>query len=109
MRAVAALAFVGLLACGAHAADPKVDAAANVFRSTASDPAKVKTFCEMSKVMDNAGDQPNAATDNKIQSYMTQLGPDFEQAWNVGSDLDENSEDGKTFMAALDELWGKCG
>jgi len=39
---------------------------------------------------------------------MTQLGPDFQQAWDAGSELEENSEDGKAYNAALDTLSGKC-
>jgi hypothetical protein len=39
---------------------------------------------------------------------MTALGPDFEQAWNAGSDVDENSKDGKVNSPVLDELASKC-
>jgi len=34
----------------------------------------------MSKAMDTAGEKQDAAADAKIQTYMTQLGPDFQQA-----------------------------
>jgi len=109
MRLIATIAGISLLAFPAQAASPKVESAAKVFQTVAADPAKVKTYCEMSKAMDSAGEKPDQAADAKIQGYMKQLGPDFEQAWNAGNDLEENSEDGKTFSAALDKLSTKCG
>jgi hypothetical protein len=108
MRMLSAFAAVCLFAFPAAAADPKIDAAAKVFQSMAGDPARVKTFCEMTKIMDSAGDKEDAATDAKIQGYITQLGADFETAWNAGSDVDENSADGKVYNAALDSLTSKC-
>jgi hypothetical protein len=108
MRMLSALAAACLFAFPALAADPKIDAAAKVFQSLGGDPAKVKTFCEMTKVMDSAGEKEDPATDAKIQSYIKQLGPDFETAWNAGSDVDENSVDGKVYNAALESLTSKC-
>ncbi len=90
------------------AADPKVEAAAKVFQSVSADAQKVKTFCEMAKVMDSAGEKADAATQAKVQSYMKQLGSDFETAWKIGGDVDENSPDGKVYTAALDDLTSKC-
>ena len=108
MRLLATAAAISLVAFAAYAADPKVESATKIFQSLATDPGKVKAFCEMSKVMEDAGENVDAAADTKIQSYMTQLGPDFQQAWNTGSELDENSEDGKVYAAALDTLSSKC-
>ena len=109
MRLLAASVVTFLTALCAQAASPKVESATKVFQSVANDAARVKTFCEMSKAMDAAGEKPDAAADAKIQAYMTQLGPDFQQAWDAGNELDENSDDGKTYAAALDTLSGKCG
>ena len=92
----------------AIAAAPKIDAAIKVFKAVAADPAKVKTFCDMTKAMDEAGDKPSAASDAKIEGYMKQLGADFETAWNAADGLNENSPDGKAYNSALDELSGKC-
>jgi hypothetical protein len=109
MRTVASMAAVWVLMGSAvFAASPKVESASKVFQSVAADPAKVKTYCEMSKVMESAGEKPDAVTDAKIQNFMTQLGPDFQQAWDAGNDLDENSADGKAYAAALDRLSAKC-
>ena len=108
MRMLPVFAAISLLAFPAAAADPKIESAAKVFQSVAADPAKVKTFCEMTKAMDNVGEKDDPATDAKVQSYMTQLGPDFATAWGAGSDVDENSADGKIYNAALDALTSKC-
>ena len=108
MRMLPALAAICLIASPVTAADSKVASAAKVFQSVAADPQKMKTFCEMTKAMDGAGDKEDPATDAKIQGYITLLGPDFETAWNAGADVDENSEDGKVYNAALETLTSKC-
>ena len=108
MRMLPALAAICLIAFPAAAADPKIESAAKVFQSLGADPGKVKTFCEMTKAMDSAGEKADPAADAKIQSYMTQLGPDFQKAWDAGGDVDENSADGKAYNAALETLTSKC-
>jgi hypothetical protein len=107
-RALVAFAFVGFAALAAHAADAKIDSAVKTFNGVASDPGKLKTFCAMSAAMDAEGDKEDAAADAKIDGYMKELGPDFQAAWNMGEDVDENSADGKALNAALDDLASKC-
>jgi hypothetical protein len=97
-----------LAAAPALAASPKIDAAVKAFRAVGSNPAKLKTFCEMTKAMDAAGDKPTPEADAKIDGLMKQLGADFETAWNAADGLDDNSADGKAYNAALDDLAGKC-
>ncbi len=99
---------VCLAAAPAFAASPNVDAAIKTFKAVSADPAKLKTFCDMSKVMDAMGEKQDAAAEAKIQGFMKQLGTEFETAWNVGHDVNENSPDGKSFNGALDDLSGKC-
>ena len=85
MRMLPALAAICLIAFPATAADPKIELAAKVFQSLGSDPGKVKTFCEMTKAMDSAWrDRPIRPPTAKIESCMTQLGPDFQKAWDAG-------------------------
>ena len=78
--------------------------AIKVFKQTEADAGKVKTYCQMTKAMEAAGDKEDAATDAKIDGYLKQLGPDFTTAWNTGQDMDEKSPDAKAFGDALDEL-----
>ena len=97
-----------LLSTAALAVDAKVQSAITVISATASDPAKLKTYCEMSDVLDAAGDKEDSAAESKVDGYLTQLGPEFEAAWNVVDDLDEGSADGKAADDALDQLDAKC-
>jgi len=99
---------VCLAAAPAFAASPKVDAAVKTLKAVSADPAKLKTFCDMSKVMNAMGEKQDAAAEAKIDGFMKQLGTEFETAWNLGNDLNENSPDGKAYGAALDDLSGKC-
>ncbi len=47
----------------------------SVFKQTEADASKLKTYCEVTKTMDTAGDKEDAATDAKIDGYLKQLGP----------------------------------
>ncbi len=110
---LAAIAACGLLVSPALAANASVEAAAKAFDAVAADAAKLKTYCEMSKVM-SSGDETedeskSEALDKQMQDYMKQLGSDFEAAFEAGADLDPESEDGKAYDAALDKLDAKCG
>jgi hypothetical protein len=51
---------------------------------------------------------PDDTQEKEIDGLLTQLGPDFAAAWEVGEELDENSADGKAFAAAVDGLAAKC-
>jgi hypothetical protein len=96
-----------LLAAPAIAADAKVDAAIKAFDAVAADPAKLKSYCAMTKAMEEAGDDEKKS-DAASAQYMKDLGPDFESAWNAGENVDENSADGKALSAAMDKLDEKC-
>lgn len=109
LTVAAACAF---LAWPAFAASPDVEAAIKAFGDVAANPGKLKTYCEMSKAMAAGGDEEDEAKidalDKKMQGYIQQLGPDFEKAFEAGADLDPDSDDGKAFDSALDNLDNKC-
>ncbi len=109
---LAAVAVCGLLASPALA-NPTIDAAIKTFDDVAADPAKLKTYCEMSKLSagggDDADDSKSQELDKQMQGYMKELGTDFETAYEAGADLDPESADGKSYDAALDKLDDKCG
>jgi hypothetical protein len=106
------LLAAGLATSPAIAADAKVDAAVKAFDAVAADPAKLKTFCEMSKAMASASDEQDekkaAAMESQLQGYMNTLGPDFKTAWDSGAELDPDSAGGKAMNTALDKLESKC-
>jgi hypothetical protein len=110
-KILAALAVGGLCVPAAYAADAKVEAAIKTFDAVAADAGKLKTYCEMSKLMSSGDDQDDskaAELDKQMQGYMKQLGSDFETAFEAGADLDPESADGKAYDAALDGLDAKC-
>lgn len=106
------IVLAGVIAClgayGALAASPKIESAVKTLKAITADPGKLKTFCEMTRAMDAMGDKEDAAAEAKITGLMKQLGPDFDAAWNAADDLDDNTEDGKAYNAAMDDLAGKC-
>jgi hypothetical protein len=109
---VAAALACGLLASPAFAASANIETAVKTFEQVGTDEGKLKTYCEMSKVMSSGEDDEDEAKaealDKQMQDYMKQLGPDFESAFEAGADLDPDSEDGKAYDAALTSLDGKC-
>jgi hypothetical protein len=107
---LAAIALCGAVCTPAFAA-ANVDTAVKTFQAVAADPAQLKTYCEMSKVMSSAeseDDSKNDALDKQMDGFMKQLGADFEAAFEAGADLDPESADGKSYDAALDALDDKC-
>ncbi len=109
-KILAALVLCGAFGTSAFAA-PNVDSAVKTFQAVAGDPAKLKIYCEMSKVMssaESAEDSKNDALDKQMDGYMKQLGTEFETAFEAGADLDPESADGKSYDAALDALDEKC-
>lgn len=108
MRIVVSAAVVCLGAYSAMAASPKIEAAVKTFKAVAADPAKLKLFCTMNAALESAAEKKDKAAAAKIPQLIKQIGPDFEAAWNAGDDVDDDTPDGKVFVAALDELTDKC-
>ena len=103
------VACIGLCFTVASAfADPKTESAINVFKQSEADAVKLMTFCAMSQAMEAVGENEDPATKAKIDDYLKQLGPDFEAAWKVFKEADQNSPEGKALSRAVDELGGDC-
>lgn len=108
MRTVlAAIAFSCLLVPPALAANAALDSAVKTFEQVPGDAAKLKIYCEMSKVMET-NDPADEAAKKQVDGYMKQLGSEFETAYMVSEDLYEDSADGEAFKAALVALDAKC-
>jgi len=112
-RFITAAAFCCLMAPLAAAADAKVEAAIKTFGQVESDAGKLKTYCDMSKAMADAGDDDSDqakmdALDKQMDGYIKSLGADFEAAWDLGADIDSESADGKAYEAAIEKLESKC-
>jgi hypothetical protein len=108
MRIIATATLICLGAYSVLAASPKIEAAIKTFRGVAADPAKLKIFCTMNAALDKAAEKKDKAEAAKVPPLMKQLGPEFETAWNAGEDVDDETPDGKAFVAGLDELADKC-
>src|SRR5262245_20585936 len=97
-----ALAGLAVLSAGIgsgrlFAASPQVDQAIKSIQSVANDAGKLKLFCELNELLQEAGDKEDADTLKKIEDLITRIGSDFSAAWDVGDELDENSPDGQEF------------
>lgn len=113
----AALVAALLLAPAAYAADdekepPKMSAAdiKKNLEAVASDPAKVKAYCAMSKKMDEIGDDEKKAeaAGDEIDGYFKTLGEDFENAWDDGQDANDGTPEAKAMDDAVSTLDAKC-
>jgi hypothetical protein len=107
-RVVVAAAAACLGVYSVMAASPKIEAALKTFKAVAADPGKLKTFCELDTAMQAADEKKDKEAAGKADALMKQLGPEFENAWNAGNDLDEKSADAKAYAKGFDALIEKC-
>ena len=113
MRAVTGSAFLLFLAASPLAAlDAKVGNAVAAFAAVEADAQRTKTFCAMNRLLAAASEEKDAAVseaeEKEIMTHMTALGPEFQAGWELGAELNPESEDGKAMIAALDKLEAKC-
>jgi hypothetical protein len=98
-----------LIGAGAlPAASPAVDLAIKTIESVGTDPAKLKIFCSLNKVLQESGEKDDPAAQKQVDDLVAQLGAEFSAAWDIGDELDENSPDGQEFYGAVDALAEKC-
>jgi hypothetical protein len=107
-----AIALVGaLMATPIFAAGPKVEEAIKSLAKIEADAGKFQAFC---KIMKDLGDVPETevakadALEVQLGDLLKSIGPDVVQAWDLGSDLDAQSADGKAFEAAVDAIEARC-
>ena len=76
----------------------------------ANDPAKTKAYCDMSKKMEQIGDDDKKAeaAGDEIEGYFKTLGADFQAAWDSGQQAEEKSTEGKAFDDGMTKLDAKC-
>jgi len=105
-----------LVACvaaglGAHivlAAAPEIEAAIKTLQAVGADPGKLKTFCELNKIMQAVGKKEDPDAEKQMEDIAKRLGPEFETAWYSADELDETSPDAQAFYTAADALGAKC-
>ena len=113
----AAVVAALLIVPAAHAqdaknADAKMSAAdiKSSLEAAASDPAKVKAYCDMAKKMDEVGDDQKKAeaAGEQIDGYFKVLGDDFENAWDAGQDAADGTPEAKAMDEGMTALDAKC-
>jgi predicted porin len=99
----AASAAVAAAAVDAATITKSIDAAA-------ADATKVKAYCDMSKKMEEVGDDDKKAeaAGAEMDGYFKAIGPEFEAAWNAGQEAKQDSAEGKAFDEAMGKLDAKC-
>ncbi|MFZ1102303.1 MAG: hypothetical protein WAN86_05565 [Hyphomicrobiaceae bacterium] len=113
---IAGAAAVALGTSVVLAASPQVDGAIKTIQAAGADPAKMTAFCGLIDMQGDDEDKAGAAAvekedpalEKQEDTFLAQLGPAFEAAWDVGEELDENSADGKEYGAAVDAVAEKC-
>jgi hypothetical protein len=99
---------VAMIAGAVPAASPAVDLAIKTIEAVANDPVRLKLFCQLNKLIQDSSDKEDPAIQKQIDDLVAKLGPEFTAAWEIGDELDENSEDGQEFYGAVDSLAEKC-
>ena len=111
MKKIALYVLAGcLLAPPAFAAGVDAATIGKNIEAAAGDPVKAKAYCDMSKKMEQIGDDDKKAeaAGDEIDGYFKTLGADFQTAWDAGQAADEKSAEGKAFDAAMTKLDAKC-
>jgi len=99
--------------CGADPAfaiSPKVQAAIKSLEKIEAG-AKFQAFCKLLRDIEDVPERDAAkaeALDVQLEALLRSIGFDVLQAWDLGSDLDPQSEDGQAFEAAIEAVEKKC-
>lgn len=107
-RILFACVAVAISAGAVPAASPAVELAIKTIEAVANDPTRLKLFCELNRLLQEHGDNEDPVIQKRVEDLVAKLGSEFATAWEVGDELDENSEDGQEFYAAVDALAEKC-
>jgi len=105
------LATAALTLGPVYAASPKVESAIKSLDKIEADGAKFQAFCKLLRDIDDVPEQDEAkveALEVELDNLLKSIGLDVLRAWDLGSDLDPQSEDGKAFEAAVEALEDKC-
>jgi hypothetical protein len=103
---VAALTATPILAASAN-----VEAAIKSLAKIEADAGKFQTFCKLIKDLDDVPEQDMAKAESletQLENLLKSIGFDVLQAWDLGADLDAQSDDGKAFEAAVEAIEAKC-
>jgi len=92
------------------AASARVELAISALAKLEKDAAKLTEFCRLNAQYAAAGEDEakNEAADRDMESFLKGLGREYVIAWQLGEELDAETEDGKALNAAFDSVESKC-
>ena len=110
IRVLAAGFGLVLAALPALADDGKVSTAIKAFEQVASDDAKLKAYCAMTKLADEIGDDEKKAlaAEAQMDGYIKILGPGIDAAMATAETLDDAAPEFKALDATIKTLDQKC-
>ena len=110
--AVSVLAAIAMRGVGpAFAVSPKVQAAIKSLEKIEAQGAMFQAFCKLLREIEDVPEQDEAkaeALDVQSETLLRSISLAVLRAWDLGSDLDPQSEDGQAFEAAIEGLEKKC-
>jgi len=110
--AVSVLAAIAMRGVGpAFAVSPKVQAAIKSLEKIEAQGAMFQAFCKLLREIEDVPEQDEAkaeALDVQSEALLRSISLAVLRAWDLGSDLDPQSEDGQAFEAAIEALEKKC-
>ena len=100
----------------AKPADPaKVAKAAGVLSAIQKDAAKLKVYCEMQGLFNQADEAEEKKKEADAKKFVASaeekakaLGSDFQLVMNMDEEIDPESAEGKKFFKELEAIEGKC-
>lgn len=96
---------------GATAASPQIEAAVKTLAKIPADAAKFETYCNLLGEMESVPETDTAKSeelDEKLEDIIESYGADVVQAWDLVSETDPETDDGKAVAAAFEAMEDKC-
>jgi hypothetical protein len=116
IAAVFAIAVLPLAAQAQNAPKPTKAAAQKVVKAISADKAKLKIYCEMSKLDEQIGAADQKKDTKKVETLSKQmddmaeqLGADYVNLMQGLQDIDQDSKQAQEIGAVLDTLDQQCG
>jgi len=95
----------------ARAASPPVEAAIKTLVKIPADTAKFTAYCTLLGEMESVPETDAAkyeALEDQLDAVIETYGADVLKAWNVLSEAEPDTDDGKAIAAAFEEIEAKC-
>ncbi len=108
---LACLSLIAIAPGGATAASPQIEAAIKTLAKIPADAAKFETYCNLLGEMEGVPETDTAkseALEGQLDDVIESYGADVVQAWDLASETDPDTDDGKAVAAAFEAMEDKC-